>query len=68
MHEKIADIQNSFWAAYKDFIRTKDMRQYNMDLDKIMDRYRHDKPMHDFCISLKFAWAPIMNELKRWAT
>lgn len=68
MHEKISDIQNSFWTAYRDFIKTKDMRQYNMDVNEIIERYKFDKPLCDFCVNLKLTWAPIMNELKRWAT
>ena len=68
MHEKLADIQNAFWKAYKDFKETKDMRQYNMDMDEILDRYRHDKKeLFDFCVSLKFAWVPIINGLKEWS-
>lgn len=68
MHEKLADIQNAFWKAYRDFNRTRDMRKYNMDMDEILDRYKHDKKeLFDFCVSLKFAWAPIINGLKEWS-
>ena len=68
MHEKLTDIQNSFWKAYKDFKETKDMRQYNIDMDKILDKYRHDKKeLFDFCVSLKFAWPPIINGMKEWS-
>lgn len=68
MHEKLTDIQNSFWKAYKDFKETKDMRQYNIDMDKILDKYRHDKKeLFDFCVSLKFAWTPIINGMKEWS-
>ena len=68
MHEKLTDIQNAFWKAYRDFNRTRDMRKYNMDMDEILDRYKHDKKeLFDFCVSLKFAWAQIINGLKEWS-
>lgn len=68
MHEKLTDIQNAFWKAYKDFKETKDMRQYNMDMDKILDKYKRDKKeLFDFCVSLKFAWTPIINGMKEWS-
>lgn len=68
MHEKISDIQNSFWKAYKDFVRTKDMRQYNMDVDAILDKYKHDKKeLFNFCVSIKLSWTPIINGLKEWS-
>lgn len=67
MYEKIRDIQNSFWKAYTSFYRTRDMRQYNIDVNEILDRYRFEKPLHDFCIGIKLSWAPIINGLKEWS-
>ncbi|MEY8495783.1 hypothetical protein AALC16_22645 [Lachnospiraceae bacterium 29-91] len=64
MHEKIADIQNSFWKAYKDFMKTKDMRQYNTDTDAIFERYKSDGIMLNFCKGLIVAWCPVINQIK----
>lgn len=64
MHEKIADIQNSFWKAYKNFIKTKDMRQYNADTDAIFERYKNDGIMLNFCKGLIVAWCPVINQIK----
>lgn len=67
MHEKIVDIQNSFWKAYTDFRKSKDMKQYNIDTQKICERYKFDPPMLLFCQNVIFAWAPVINNMKEWA-
>ena len=67
MHEKIVDIQNSFWKAYKDFIKTNDMCQYNDDLKIITSKYKGDKVMFNFCFNLLCSWAPIINQIKEQA-
>lgn len=66
MHEKIVDVQNSFWKAYKDFYETRDMRKYNQDVDRIVSRYVSNPSMLQFCQNLVFAWAPVVNEFKEW--
>lgn len=65
MHEKITDIQNSFWAAYKEFMKTGNMREYNHSLAVIMERYAEDPPMREFCEDLVWSWAKIINRLKQ---
>ena len=64
MHEKITDIQNSFWNAHKRFMRTKDMRQYNKDLGEIMKRYAGDPPLREFCEDLIWSWGKLINGIK----
>ena len=67
MHEKIADIQNSFWKAYKNFKDTKDMTKYNEDIEKITDRYQYHGQLTVFCFNMACAWAPIINGMKEWS-
>lgn len=67
VNEKITDIQNLFWKAYKDFKSTKDMRQYNIDASKIIDKYKHDPVMNQFAVNLRFAWTPVINGIKEWS-
>ncbi len=61
MHEKITDIQNSFWKAYKDFGENQDYKQYNTSVKEIAKKYQSDKEMLDFVKSLLIAWAPVIN-------
>lgn len=68
MNEKITDVQNLFWKAYKDFYNGRDIEKYNIDLGKILEKYRLVDPcIYNFCLSLKIAWAPIINGLKKWS-
>lgn len=64
MHEKITDIQNSFWKAYKNYKGTGSMSQYNADVDEIIKRYRDDNAMLNFCKNLAISWAPVINKMK----
>lgn len=64
MHEKITDIQNLFWKAYKNYKDTGSMSQYNADVDEIIKRYRDDNTMLNFCKNLAISWAPVINEMK----
>lgn len=64
MHEKIKDIQNDFWAAYKRFQRDADMARYNEDLEKIMKKNIHDPVMREFCEDLSWSWAKLINVIK----
>lgn len=68
MHEKISDIQNSFWNAYKDFMRTKDMKKYNGDINAVLEKYRHDRTMLNFCQGLSVSWTPVINGIKEWSS
>lgn len=61
MHEKITDIQNSFWKAYKDFRENQDYEQYNTSVKAIAKKYQSDKKMLDFIKSLLIAWTPVIN-------
>lgn len=63
MHEKLMDIQNSFWRAYKDFSETKDMGRWNKDLGALAGKYNGDRLMFGFVKWLAFAWSPIVNEM-----
>ena len=60
MHEKITDIQNSFWKAYKGFLKHKNMDQYMDELCKIKEKYRHDPVMLRFYKNLACSWSPVM--------
>lgn len=63
IHEKISDIQNSVWKAYKDFRSSGDMRQYNKDVQAIVRKYADDKPILNFAQNIIISWAPIINSL-----
>lgn len=67
MHEKIKDIQNGFWEAYKKFTKSLDVDQYTKDLEKIGKKYAHDPIMREFCEDLSWSWSKVINGLKERA-
>lgn len=61
MHEKITDIQNSFWKAYKDFRQNQDYKQYNASVKAIAKKYQSDKVLLDFIKYLSISWTIVIN-------
>lgn len=61
MHEKITDIQNSFWKAYKDFRENQDYKQYNTSIKAIAKKYQSDKVLLDFIKYLSISWTIVIN-------
>lgn len=65
MHEKIADIQNSFWKAYKNFKETMDVNQWADEVGIIMEKYRHDKqPLCTFCENQLYGWSAVLSVMR----
>ena len=65
MHEKLADIQNSFWNAYKNFLQTKDANHWCDEAGRILNRYRHDRhPYFAFCEATFFAWSELIGVIR----
>lgn len=65
MNEKITDIQNSFWKAYKNFLQTKDVNQWCDEMGRILNKYRHDKhPYFAFCETTFFAWSELIGAIR----
>ena len=63
IHEKITDIQNAVWKAYKDFRESGDMLQYNKDVQAIVRKYTDDKHILNFAQNIIISWAPIINSM-----
>lgn len=40
------------------------MSQYNADVDGIIEKYRDDHAMLNFCKNLVISWTPVINEMK----
>lgn len=63
MHEKIKDIQNAVWKAYKAFAESKNMKQYNADSQAIVKKYADDTLMLNFAQNILISWCPIIHEV-----
>lgn len=64
IHEKIVDIQNLFWGAYKNFSKTMNVNQWSNEMGKIFEKYRHDdNHLYIFCEDLLNGWTPMLSAL-----
>ena len=66
MQEKIEDIkhiQNTIWAAYKDFLSDHDMGKYNRRTGELAEEYQNkgDEQLLSFCQNLLISWCPVIN-------
>lgn len=65
MHEKLADIQNSFWKAYKNFTQTMDVNQWADEVGEILERYRQDiQPLYTFCENQLYGWSAVLSAMR----
>lgn len=58
MHEKIKDIQTSFWKAYAHIANTRNMEQFVKDVNEITFRYEaeEDEEIRLFLNNTLLAW------------
>lgn len=64
MEEDVKNIQNGFWGLYKQFVKNKDMTEYNKNVKELVEKYKGDEFLFPFCQNLAISWAPIINKLK----
>lgn len=65
MHEKICDINNSFWKAYKGFLNDHDIPKWQKKVSEIQKKYEGDSIFYPFCTNLAITWVPIINKIKQ---
>lgn len=62
MHEKVADIQNTIWGIYKEFLNGHDMDKYNSGWVELLNKYRNkeDEAFFSFCRCQFISWEQII--------
>lgn len=63
MHEKITDIYNSVWKAYKAFLKNGDVKAYTEQAGGIVRHYGNDPLMRQFAENLTISMVPVINAL-----
>lgn len=63
MQDKITDIQNRMWKAYKDCLSHKDFRRLDSDLHLIINEFKQDKDLYDFTVGLGIAYEEILRKI-----
>lgn len=62
-HKEITHIQNTIWAAYKDFLSDHDMAACNHKMQDLAREYvfKGDEQLLTFVQWLLITWSPIIN-------
>ena len=68
LHEKIADVQNVMWAAYKEFLKEYDARPINDAAKRLEEKYRLDDTVMQFIWYEKAKWAMVVSAIREKMT
>lgn len=66
MYEKTWDIQNKLLKAFKNFTLTRDIEQWQKDVESVKEAYRFNKVFLEFCIDEAMGYAKLVNGIKEW--
>lgn len=66
LHEKIADVYNTMWEAYKKYLADGHVRHINDAASDLEDKYRDDKTVLQFIWYQKASWSAPVEQIKEW--
>lgn len=66
LHEKIADVYNTMWAAYKKYLDDGHVRHINDATSDLEEKYQDNKTVLQFIWYQKASWAGIVEQIKEW--
>lgn len=67
LHEKIADVYNTMWRAYKEYLEDGCVRHINDAASALEARYQDFPVIVQFIWYQKASWAAPVEEIKKWA-
>ena len=67
LHEKIADVYNTMWRAYKEYLEDGCVRHINDAASALEIKYRDFPVVIQFLWYQKASWAAPVEEIKKWA-
>lgn len=67
LHEKIADVYNTLWAAYKKYLDDGHVRHINDAASALEIKYQDFPVVIQFLWYQKASWAAPVEEIKKWA-
>ena len=66
LHGKIADVYNTMWRAYKEYLEDGCVRHINDAASDLEDKYRDDKTVLQFIWYQKTSWSAPVEQIKEW--
>lgn len=67
LHEKVTDVYNTMWAAYKKYLDDSHVRHINDAVSDLEMKYQDDKAVLQFIWYQKASWAGIIEQIKEWS-
>ena len=67
LHEKIADVYNTMWRAYKEYLEDGCVRHINDAASALEIKYQDFSVVIQFLWYQKASWAAPVEEIKKWA-
>lgn len=67
LHEKITDVYNTMWAAYKKYLEDGHVRHINDAASDLEEKYQDNKTVLQFIWYQKASWAGIVEQIKEWS-
>lgn len=63
-HKEITHIQNTIWAAYKDFLVDQNVKAYTQKMSLLTKKYHDmgDSLLMHFAENEAITWSPVINE------
>lgn len=66
LHEKISDVYNTMWAAYKKFLEDGGVRHINDAAYSLEEKYQGDNTVMQFIWYQKSSWSGPVEQIKEW--
>lgn len=67
LHEKIAEVYNTMWIAYKKYLDDGHVRHINDAASDLEEKYQDDKAVLQFIWYQKASWSGIVEQIKEWS-
>lgn len=67
LHEKIADVYNTMWSAYKKYLDDGHVRHINDTASDLEEKYQDDKTVLQFIWYQKASWSAVILQLGEWS-
>ena len=67
LHEKITDVYNTMWVAYKKYLEDGHVRHINDAASDLEEKYKDDKTVLQFIWYQKVSWSGVVEQIKEWS-
>ena len=67
LHEKIADVYNTMWSAYRKYLDDGHVRHINDAASDLEEKYQDDKTVLQFIWYQKASWSAVILQIGEWS-